>query len=902
MAGASNIKAGGAFVEIFADKSPMVRGLKSARADFDSWAAGIRTAGLGMAGLSLGGGAFLGGAVKQFADAGGALDDINQRTGVSVEALSLLKHAATLGGSSLEALEGSLKKYAKTVTDAVANPTGEAAKAFDTLGISIDQLRSMPAEEQLQLIGERLKTIPVGAARASAAMGVFGKSGADMIPVLTALSENMDRAADLGLGWTTEEAQNAAELGDRFDDLSAVAKRTVQIIGSELAPTVMALTEPLLQAAVETRQWVSENPKLFQAIAFTTAGVGALGASLVAVGGSMAIASAAAGPLAGALRTVITTTAVFASPLNVVQSSLGSMPALLSKVGAGYSSLSKKITSVVTLGAFGVEEMADGTKKAGAKAKKASGRKKPTISAGPAVIKVPLTERIMAGVGRTVEKTQATGRSWRDAFKQGRERNRVGSIANIAGAKLGKAGTAVTKAVSGAGSLGVAAVKTAFGGMQATVTALTSSSGKLFTAIRGGANSAGGSVLKLGASFATALAPVLAVGAIAGIGYVIATQTDIGRAGMERLRESGEIALDAIGIAGGRLKEDLSQAWVAISGDAMAGYDQLIVGWDGVTDAIAAGDLGLAGEIAMAGLEAVWRTGAATLIDTWDVATSQIVSIWTDATAASMAVGEDLSAWFQTLWLDIKGFAFDAFDAINQKWDSASGAIADKLIDVGVATGVMEGDAEEIKQTRREDTSRRQQSSDQDVAKRADDIASQRAEIEASRQQGQAAIEKKRAADQRQILDDRDKALTDNEKKKIAAQEKLKELRNKAAEVKAEVDQKAKEQRDKDQQEDEGDGLRGKGSSSAATAGTFSGLVSSFNRGAAAIATATAQTPRAMPDLTKLRVPDVVPKSIKVEAATTEVMQREMIVELKAINAGVGKLISEVQHGGLLTP
>lgn len=50
-----NVEAGGAFVRLFTDKSPMIRGLKSARKDFDSWAAGIGAAGAKLAAVGAAG-------------------------------------------------------------------------------------------------------------------------------------------------------------------------------------------------------------------------------------------------------------------------------------------------------------------------------------------------------------------------------------------------------------------------------------------------------------------------------------------------------------------------------------------------------------------------------------------------------------------------------------------------------------------------------------------------------------------------------------------------------------------------------------------------------------------------------------------------------------------------------
>jgi len=1028
MANSKAIEAGGAFVRLFTDKSPMVRGLRDARQEFDSWAAGIGSAGAKLLGAGAAG--FAGGsiAVKQFAEVGSALNDMNARTGVSVEALSALKYAAEQNGSSLEADEGGLKKYSKRVVEA-ANGNKEAVDAFGALGISINTLKGMSAEQQLQLIGEQLEKIPEGSQRSAAAMGVFGKSGSDLIPVLKDLKSNMDRANRLGLTWTTGEAANADALGDRFDDLSAVFKRTVEVIGSELAPAVMAVTEPLLEAAVATKQWAAENPGVIQTVALATAGLGALGVTLVTVGAGLSVAGVAAGGFATAWTGVGAAIGLTAAPMATLSSATSLLTGTAATALKSYTALGSGITSVVTAGAGQV------TKLAGAGAKAAS-----KISAGAAYVadavpSIPLSRKTAVSAGKAYVANEAmdTGDTYSLAgskptptpkagaldkllksravkpyakagkdlkksadlftqviaspFNSQRTANAFGKLGpaigkattqafagnySKAGQTAGKAGQRLATSLwqgfdtkrnsgklsnaggalaSGIGKLGkagmgtgVAVMKTSLGGLQAVVSPLIGSFGALTGGIRTGFNSAGNSVLKFGGSLAASLAPVLAIGAIAGIGYLIATETDIGRNAIVGLQDTASIAMSSIGIAGGEMADRMSEAWTVISTEAIAGGNEMVTAYGGVVDAVAAGDLGLAGEVALAGLESAWRTGAATIIDTWDVATSAILSTWTDTVAGAQAIGENLTAWFSTTWLDIKGFAFDAFDAIMNKWDSASGWIADKLIDISVATGVVEGDAEEIKKTRGEDTKARQKGRDGDVKAEADKRTKQKAEIEQNRVDGQKGIESERVKEQQRISDERDKALLENEQKKIAAQEKLKSLREKAAvakddAVKAAADETAK--KDKADKDEEDAALGNTGSSGGPGAqATVSGIVSSLNRGGAvsspedtkrmAIDETTAalgQQKLAYDDVTKaaqmaadvgaavlsapvmeslkslmatIRIPDISAISSP-STARTESTFNAQAIDLEPLLHELRKLNSTVEHGGTLT-
>lgn len=658
MANSKAIEAGGAFVRLFTDKSPMVRGLKDARATFDNWATGIGSAGAKLLGAGAAG--FTGGAVavKQFADMGSALNDMSVRTGVSVEELSGLKYAAEQNGSSLEALEGGLKKYSKTAV-AATQGNKEALDAFRTLGISITELNGMSAEDQLELIGNQLNKIPEGARRSAAAMGIFGKSGADLIPVLTDLRANMDRAKELGLGWTTEEASNADALGDRLDDLKSVALRTVQVIGSALAPTVMELSEPLLNAAVATREWIDENPGVIQTVAMVTAGVAGLGVALLGTAGVISVTASAMGVASSAWMAM---GAVIASPI--------ALPA-----------------------------------------------------------------------------------------------------------------------------------------------------------------------------------------ALLGLGYVVTTQTDIGKNAVKGLRDTFPGVSSAVDAVAARASEGFS----VIADAAKEVGTTAVTTWGGITDAVAAGDLELAGQVAMAGLTAVWYVGTQGIKDTWYTGvayvesvwndfTSGIASTWIETTALIETTAENMYAFFSSMWVDVKGMALDAFDGIVQAWDSSAGWIADKIIDIGVATGVIDNSAaDEMKANRADATNSRSTDRVKDGETRDYNQTKEQAGIQSTLEQNRAAYEKKRQHDlavneaeqekrRAEIETARNDAITASEKAKNDSLDALAKMREKAAKTKAEADEK-KKPKDKKPAPDGGDIPDDKpasGSGGQNSAATVSGIVSSLNRGGGA--------------------------------------------------------------------
>jgi hypothetical protein len=121
-ADAGAIRAGKAFVEIFADDSKLVQGLRSAQQKLQQW--GTRIAAVGAAGVT----AMLGMA-KSFATVGDEIQKGAIRTGLSAEALSSLAFAAEQSGASLQAVQTGFKG----LSNFMLNAERGAKESTDTL-------------------------------------------------------------------------------------------------------------------------------------------------------------------------------------------------------------------------------------------------------------------------------------------------------------------------------------------------------------------------------------------------------------------------------------------------------------------------------------------------------------------------------------------------------------------------------------------------------------------------------------------------------------------------------------------------------------------------------------------------------------------------------------------------
>jgi hypothetical protein len=327
MAGKSGaIRAGRAFVELFADDSRLVRALRRAQALLSAFGERVRGIGAGMTGFGAALLAPLGLAVKSFADMGDALDEMASRTGLSVEALSELGFAAELSGADLETLEVGVRKMQRTLDEA-AQGSDSAQAALARLGLTAQQLMKLSPEEQFTLIADRIAAIDDPAKRAALAMELFGKSGTRLLPMMeggaAGLQDFREQARALGLTISTEMAKDAARASDAMDILWRVLKQGVFVIGSALAPVVTELSHAITRVVVSATSWLKQNREIVVTAAKIAVVVLAAGAALVGVGVIAAGLSAVFGVLASTITVAGTVLAGIGAAIAALLSPIG---------------------------------------------------------------------------------------------------------------------------------------------------------------------------------------------------------------------------------------------------------------------------------------------------------------------------------------------------------------------------------------------------------------------------------------------------------------------------------------------------------------------------------------------------------------------------------------------------
>jgi hypothetical protein len=201
--------------------------------------------------------------VKSVADTADEMRDLSQITGVSTEALSGLGLAAEKSGSSLEGVAGSFKFMQKAIADATDSST-EANKALVALGVSAEELRTLSPEAQFETLAKAIMQVEDPARRMQLGIQVFGKSFAELIPVMKTVAEEgieplTQRARDLGIVIESQTAEQADQFNDALTELAAVGKGLAIQLGSALLPLFVDVAKTILEAAVAVTKFLRET-------------------------------------------------------------------------------------------------------------------------------------------------------------------------------------------------------------------------------------------------------------------------------------------------------------------------------------------------------------------------------------------------------------------------------------------------------------------------------------------------------------------------------------------------------------------------------------------------------------------------------------------------------------------
>lgn len=168
------------------------------------------------------------------------------RLGMTYGEFSGLALAGDLAGVSMESI-GAAATKADVAFVRAANGSKQAISAFSAIGLSVEQLNGLSASERFDAIAEAISKLPTEAQRSAAAVSLFGRAGAELLPLFSqgagAIAAARAEAERFGLALTNAQGQDVEAMNDAFTRAQAAIQGVIQQVVAYLAPAVKSVTD-----------------------------------------------------------------------------------------------------------------------------------------------------------------------------------------------------------------------------------------------------------------------------------------------------------------------------------------------------------------------------------------------------------------------------------------------------------------------------------------------------------------------------------------------------------------------------------------------------------------------------------------------------------------------------------
>lgn len=177
----------------------------------------------------------------------GEVDEFAQRLGMSADALTVLGYAAEQTGSSQEGLSMALQRMQNTIGEA-ATGSAMAAHALGQLGLSVESLKGLSADQQFAAIAEQMQQVGDKTKRTQITLDIFGRSGGELINLLSGGAEGLNEFGKEAeaMGLLMGDARSGVEAaGDSINKMKRAWGAFVQQVAVLVAPAIAAIAEGL---------------------------------------------------------------------------------------------------------------------------------------------------------------------------------------------------------------------------------------------------------------------------------------------------------------------------------------------------------------------------------------------------------------------------------------------------------------------------------------------------------------------------------------------------------------------------------------------------------------------------------------------------------------------------------
>lgn len=207
-----------------------------------------------------------------FSEIAAGMDAIAKQSralGLDTQFFSGLIHAANLSGVRMEQLGGGLRQMLN-LAGQVRVGNVQAARAFQALGISIQDIRNLDGEDLFYRIADGIASIENPVERTQAAMALFGTDASQIITLLergsAGVREMVAEAERLGIAFSAVDAARVEAANDAITRMHASFRGLQQTFVIALAPTIEGLARLITRIQSALRPALEVVAKVIETI------------------------------------------------------------------------------------------------------------------------------------------------------------------------------------------------------------------------------------------------------------------------------------------------------------------------------------------------------------------------------------------------------------------------------------------------------------------------------------------------------------------------------------------------------------------------------------------------------------------------------------------------------------
>jgi hypothetical protein len=209
---------------------------------------------------------------KQAIETADQMGKAAEKVGASVEAMSALSVQAQLSNVGVDQLQVGMEKLAKNAA-AAASGNKQAAAGFAAIGVSLrgsnGEIKS--TDVLLEDVAKKFAAYEKGVNKTALAQELFGKAGADLIPVLNELGEKglagiTKQAEQFGAVISGDAAKAANEFNDNITMLEIEAKGFANSVTQKLLPSLNQLSGQMVESGKTTDAYAQSSDTVATAI------------------------------------------------------------------------------------------------------------------------------------------------------------------------------------------------------------------------------------------------------------------------------------------------------------------------------------------------------------------------------------------------------------------------------------------------------------------------------------------------------------------------------------------------------------------------------------------------------------------------------------------------------------